>query len=316
MFRSCEQVMARKKHARSESKAKGAFKKSGRATAANVKPVRGLDGLLPAQRRFCREYVLDWNGTQAAIRAGYSPRTARSQAHDLLTKPDIRAEIGRLEREAAEKLEIDHHDILRRLWGIATGDVNDLVRIERRACRYCHGIDHEFQWKTEREYREACDRFAQKLAGGDQDRLIALGEAIDVGTRIPGMPDDAGGFGFDATAAPAPECPECFGEGIATVQLSDSREAVSHPLYAGVKQTKDGIEVKIADRLKALEQVARHLSFVKDAMKIDPSDDLVRAARAINAASPPLTPSYMRDNAARLIEDDEGTPDIAATADR
>ena len=104
----------------------------GKATAIDAPPVRGRDALLPAQRRFCREYVLDWNGTQAAIRAGYSSKTAGSQAHDLLKKPEIRAEIGRLERAAAEKLEIEHTDLLRRLWDIATGDVNDLVRIERR----------------------------------------------------------------------------------------------------------------------------------------------------------------------------------------
>jgi phage terminase small subunit len=245
--------------------------------------------------------MLDWNGTQAAIRAGYSPKTAGSQAHDLLKKPEIRAEIGRLERAAAEKLAIRHIDILKRLWDIATGDVNDLVRIERRACRYCHGADHQFQWKTEREYRDAVDAFLKEITGGDHKALIALGEQIDAGTRIPGVPDDEGGYGYDATAAPSPDCPECFGEGLTTVQLSDSREALSHPLYEGVKQTKDGIEVKIADRAKALEQVARHLSFFKDEVKLNASAELLEAARKINAASPPLDPTYMRDNAHRLI---------------
>lgn len=251
---------------------------------------------------FCLEYVKDGNATQAAIRAGYSARTAGSQAHDLLKKPEIRARIGQLQREAAEKLEIEHHDILKRLWDIATGDVNDLVRIERRACRYCYGVDHQFQWKTEREYRDAVDSFLQDIAGTDHKALIALGEVIDAGGTIPGMPDNTGGYGFNATAQPSPDCPECNGEGITTVQLSDTREALSHPLYEGVKQTRDSIEIKIADRLKALEQVARHMSFFKDEVKVNVADELLEAARRINAASPPLDPVYMRDNAHRLRE--------------
>jgi len=80
----------------------------------------------------------------------------------------------------------------------------------------------------------------------------------------------------------------------------DTREALSHPLYEGVKQTKDGIEVKIADRAKALEQVARHLQMFKDVVDLQTSGELVNAARAISAASPPITPQYVRDNAHRL----------------
>lgn len=52
------------------------------------------------QRRFVEEYLIDFNGTQAAIRAGYSAKTARQQASDLLTKPDI----SRAIREGMDKL--------------------------------------------------------------------------------------------------------------------------------------------------------------------------------------------------------------------
>ena len=38
---------------------------------------------------FCLEYLKDFNGTQAAIRAGYSEKSAYSQAHDLLKKPEV-----------------------------------------------------------------------------------------------------------------------------------------------------------------------------------------------------------------------------------
>lgn len=42
------------------------------------------------QKRFCDEYLIDCNATQAAIRAGYSEKTARQTASEILSKPDIR----------------------------------------------------------------------------------------------------------------------------------------------------------------------------------------------------------------------------------
>lgn len=46
------------------------------------------------QERFVAEYLVDLNATQAAIRAGYSPRSAYSQAGDLLKKPEIAAAVA------------------------------------------------------------------------------------------------------------------------------------------------------------------------------------------------------------------------------
>lgn len=42
--------------------------------------------LTPQQERFCQEYAVDYNGTNAAIRAGYAEKTAASQASRLLKK--------------------------------------------------------------------------------------------------------------------------------------------------------------------------------------------------------------------------------------
>lgn len=274
--------------------------------SAKTREAHAPSGLIWSQERFCLEYVLDHNAARAARSAGYSAKTARQQGYELLTYPYIRQRIADLERAAAEKLQIEHHDVLKRYWDTATGDVNDLVRVKRRCCRYCHGEGHEYQWRTQREYTRAVDAFLVDLAAGDSKALVALGEKIDSGTRIPGMPEDAGGIGFDATAAPHPDCPECHGEGIATVQVSDTREALENPLYDGAKQTKDGIEVKIADRSKALEQLARHLSFFNDKVAMGVSDELLQAARQINAASPPIDPKYMAKNAYRLLDEVEG----------
>ncbi len=47
--------------------------------------------LTPKEQRFVEEYAIDLNGTQAAIRAGYSPKTARSIASEVLQRPVVKA---------------------------------------------------------------------------------------------------------------------------------------------------------------------------------------------------------------------------------
>lgn len=59
--------------------------------------------LTPKQQRFCEEYMVDLNGTQAAIRAGYSDNTARAIASENLTKLDIQAEIVKLKAKISEE---------------------------------------------------------------------------------------------------------------------------------------------------------------------------------------------------------------------
>lgn len=55
--------------------------------------ISSADGLTPIQRRFAEQYAIDLNGTKAAIRAGYSRKTARSIASENLTRPAVRAAI-------------------------------------------------------------------------------------------------------------------------------------------------------------------------------------------------------------------------------
>lgn len=56
--------------------------------------------MTPKQKRFCVEYLVDLNGTQAAIRAGYSKKTANRIASQLLSKLDIKSYIAEIrERE-------------------------------------------------------------------------------------------------------------------------------------------------------------------------------------------------------------------------
>jgi len=76
--------------------------------------------LNPKQKRFCKEYLVDHNATQAAIRTGYSKKTAKQMGTENLSKPAIRAEIARLSKPIEEKIEISAEIVLRELAAYAT----------------------------------------------------------------------------------------------------------------------------------------------------------------------------------------------------
>lgn len=73
------------------------------------------------QKKFCDEYLIDCNATQAAIRAGYSPKTAKSIGQENLTKPDLKAYIDeQLERLHNEKT-ADAQEVLEYLTAVMRG---------------------------------------------------------------------------------------------------------------------------------------------------------------------------------------------------
>lgn len=65
-----------------------------------------MAALTHKQEKFVQEYLLDLNATQAAIRAGYSPKTARSVGSENLSKPDIAERIEEYQREQKEKFSV------------------------------------------------------------------------------------------------------------------------------------------------------------------------------------------------------------------
>jgi phage terminase small subunit len=77
------------------------------------------------QQRFCIEYVIDYNGTQAAIRAGYSEDTARSIACELLTKPYIADEIKRLNDDKITRAKATADTVLSNIYKISEVDIGD-----------------------------------------------------------------------------------------------------------------------------------------------------------------------------------------------
>jgi len=82
------------------------------------------EDLPPRQRAFVREFLLDHNGTQAAIRVGFSPHTARSIASEYLAKPGIAAAVARGEAELISRNNLKQDVIVRELATLALSNVN------------------------------------------------------------------------------------------------------------------------------------------------------------------------------------------------
>lgn len=69
--------------------------------------------MTPKQQRFVEEYLVDLNATQAAIRAGYSAKTAGQIGDENLKKPEIKEAIQARRKELSEKVEITQERVLK-----------------------------------------------------------------------------------------------------------------------------------------------------------------------------------------------------------
>lgn len=110
--------------------------------------------LTPRQERFIQEYLIDLNATQAAIRAGYSKRTARKIGCENLTKPDIRAEIDKAQTDMAKKAELTQQFVL-----------NGLKENLKRALQHQAVLDHDGNKTGEYRYDGGVANRALELLG-------------------------------------------------------------------------------------------------------------------------------------------------------
>lgn len=85
-----------------------------------------MDELTAKQKMFCKEYLVDLCASRAAVRAGYSEKTARSIGQENLTKPDIQTEIQRLMRKRVEMVDRSAADVVKALEKIAFFDIKEL----------------------------------------------------------------------------------------------------------------------------------------------------------------------------------------------
>lgn len=84
------------------------------------------DKLTPKEARFVAEYLVDFNGTEAAKRAGYSVKTAYSAANRLLKKVEIQRAVEIRREKAVERTELRVERVIEELRRLALGDIGKL----------------------------------------------------------------------------------------------------------------------------------------------------------------------------------------------
>ncbi len=200
--------------------------------------------------RFVEEYAKDRNGTQAVIRAGYSANGADVTACRLLADPRILKLVEEEVAKVSSAANVEAADVLREWFMIATADPGELMRMRRLNCRYCNGLSHAYQWSS-LEYAKACD-----------DAMTS--------EKPKAPPDCDGGFGWCFNADPNPECPQCHGEGLEDVYFEDTAKlgTSARKLFAGIKRTREGLEIKTRDQDAALLNIAKYLGMLVEKREV------------------------------------------------
>lgn len=89
-----------------------------------------MAALTDKQIRFCDEYLIDFNATQAAIRAGYSAKTAYAQGERLLKKVEAKKYLSEKKSEFAQRTEITKERLLDELSKIAFFDIRKIYTVD------------------------------------------------------------------------------------------------------------------------------------------------------------------------------------------
>jgi len=115
-----------------------------------------LDPLEPRQQRFVEEYVQDLNGTQAAIRAGYNPRSASVTASELLAKGNISAAVEKLLAQRSSRRSMSADTVLHEMSLLANSriewffiDDNGVVRATPEAPEGATGAIQSVKYRVE-----------------------------------------------------------------------------------------------------------------------------------------------------------------------
>lgn len=204
------------------------------------------------EEAFAQHWALHRNGIAAYrhaynVQPGTKVETMQANSSEIRRRPHVAARVDQILSAATDHLAATFGvEALGKMFlDIAMADPNELIGLQVGSCRYCWGEEHKYQWK-EHEYLEALDAWERK----EREH----------------MPDLAGGFGYRMFAEPNTDCPRCEGRGAEHVVARDTTKLSpgGRLLYGGVKAKRDGLEVVIADRQKALETLGRILGAFKD----------------------------------------------------
>lgn len=134
------------------------------------------------QKRFCDEYLIDLNATQAAIRAGYSKKTARAIGNENLMKPDIRRYIDDRMAEKEKELIADQDEVLRYLTSVLRGQSHSEVVVVEGVGEGCSEARTMEKTPDEKERLKAAELLGKRYglytdkveAGFDTDISITV----------------------------------------------------------------------------------------------------------------------------------------------
>lgn len=88
-----------------------------------------MTNLTDKQQRFCEEYIVDLNATQAALRAGYAAKSINNIGPANLLKVGIREEIQRLKAERSDRLQIEADSVVKELSKVAFSNIQDYINV-------------------------------------------------------------------------------------------------------------------------------------------------------------------------------------------
>ena len=137
------------------------------------------------QQAFVREYLVDLNATQAAVRAGYSERTASEIGYENLRKPRIESAIAQALEQRTERVQIDQDTVLAGLLKEAKGAKSDSARVQAWGLLGKHLA--MFVDRSQLELKGFHDRVAamsdaevEELLAGGNDAIVAYLTAAGV----------------------------------------------------------------------------------------------------------------------------------------
>ena len=98
--------------------------------------------MTPKQQKFCDEYLVSGNATDAAIKAGYSPKTAYSIGNENLSKPEIREYLDKQLELLHNKKTADAQEVIEYLTAVMRGEYSEqILRLVGDGCQSIDKID-------------------------------------------------------------------------------------------------------------------------------------------------------------------------------
>ncbi|MFZ4436797.1 MAG: terminase small subunit [Syntrophales bacterium] len=159
---------------KSKPKPKRRVKTCGKSVESSQKPVSNLSkpasnlSLNAKQQLFVTEYLVDLNATQAAIRAGYSVRTARKIATENLSKPVIKVAIDAAIEARKARITFTADQVLEELALVGFSDMADFVEIDEGGAVRAYPLDSLAKGKSRIIRKVKEKRVIKSTAEGDQ----------------------------------------------------------------------------------------------------------------------------------------------------